>query len=54
MGLGFSPPPASKVKEWRLLEAAMRDGLLRYGLPEWKADGLIEDYAHYRRREAFA
>src|SRR5262245_7011943 len=33
-------------------EAAMRDGLLRFGLPEWQADGLIEDYAHYRRGEA--
>jgi uncharacterized protein YbjT (DUF2867 family) len=37
-----------------LPEAAMRDGLLRFGLPEWQADGLIEDYAHYRRGEASA
>src|SRR5262245_44373869 len=35
-----------------LPEAAMRDGLLRFGFPEWQADGLIEDYAHYRRGEA--
>ena len=37
-----------------LPEAAMRDGLLRFGLPEWQADGLIEDFAHYRRGEASA
>lgn len=37
-----------------LPEAAMRDGLLRFGFPEWQADGLIEDYAHYRRGEASA
>lgn len=33
---------------------AMRDALLRAGLPPWQADGLIEDYAHYRRGEASA
>ena len=33
-------------------EAAMRDTLLGFGFPEWQADGLIEDYAHYRRGEA--
>jgi hypothetical protein len=26
MGLGFSPPRASRVKEWRLLAAAAREG----------------------------
>jgi len=30
----------------------MRAELLRAGFPEWQADGLIEDYAHYRRGEA--
>ena len=30
-------------------EAAMRDALLSLGMPEWQVDGLIEDYAHYRR-----
>lgn len=35
-------------------EAAMREALLRFGIPEWQADGLIEDYAHYRRGEASA
>lgn len=33
-------------------EPAMRDALLGLGIPEWQADGLIEDYAHYRRGEA--
>ena len=30
----------------------MRDALLGAGFPQWQADGLIEDYAHYRRNEA--
>jgi hypothetical protein len=30
---------------------AMRDALLGMGMPPWQADGLIEDYAHYRRGE---
>jgi uncharacterized protein YbjT (DUF2867 family) len=30
----------------------MRNALLNAGLPHWQADGLIEDYAHYRRGEA--
>ena len=33
-------------------EAAMRESLRQFGLPEWQANGLIEDYAHYRRGEA--
>ncbi|MEA5594839.1 SDR family oxidoreductase [Rivularia sp. UHCC 0363] len=33
---------------------AMRDALLGVGFPIWQADGLIEDYAHYRRNEAAA
>jgi uncharacterized protein YbjT (DUF2867 family) len=33
-------------------ERAMRDALVGFGFPEWQADGLIEDYAHYRRGEA--
>lgn len=31
---------------------AMRDSLLGFGMPVWQADGLLEDYAHYRRNEA--
>ena len=30
----------------------MRDALLGFGLPQWQAEGLIEDYAHYRQGEA--
>lgn len=33
---------------------AMRDTLLSVGFPVWQADGLLEDYAHYRRNEAAA
>jgi uncharacterized protein YbjT (DUF2867 family) len=33
---------------------AMRDALLGLGVPEWQADGLVEDYEHYRRGEAEA
>ena len=35
-----------------LPEKVMRDGLLSLGMPAWQADGLLEDYAHYRRGEA--
>jgi uncharacterized protein YbjT (DUF2867 family) len=31
---------------------AMREALVRLGLPAWQADGVIEDYDHYRRGEA--
>jgi len=31
---------------------AMKEALLRIGFPLWQADGLVEDYAHYRRGEA--
>lgn len=33
-------------------EEEMRPGLLAAGFPEWQADGLLEDYAHYARGEA--
>ena len=32
----------------------MRGALIGVGLPVWQAEGLIEDYAHYRRGEASA
>jgi uncharacterized protein YbjT (DUF2867 family) len=31
---------------------AMQETLIKFGLPVWQADGLIEDYAHYSRGEA--
>ncbi len=33
---------------------AMKEALVGFGMPQWQADGLIEDYAHYRRGEASA
>jgi hypothetical protein len=30
----------------------MREALLGMQMPVWQADGLLEDYAHYRRGEA--
>ena len=33
---------------------AMMDALLGFGIPQWQAAGLIEDYAHYRDGEASA
>lgn len=35
-----------------VLPEAMREALVAAGLPDWQADGLIEDYAHYARGEA--
>jgi uncharacterized protein YbjT (DUF2867 family) len=32
--------------------ASMRTALLSAGFPDWQADGLLEDYAHYARGEA--
>ncbi|MFE4108641.1 SDR family oxidoreductase [Almyronema epifaneia] len=32
----------------------MREAMVGLGMPAWQADGLIEDYAHYRRNEAAA
>ncbi len=34
--------------------AAMRDALVKIGMPPWQGDGLVEDYAHYGRGEAAA
>jgi uncharacterized protein YbjT (DUF2867 family) len=35
-------------------EQDFREGLRGIHMPDWQADGLIEDYAHYRRGEASA
>lgn len=34
--------------------AHLQQALLSVGFPEWQADGLLEDYAHYARGEASA
>lgn len=33
-------------------EDVMKDAVIKAGFPQWQAEGLIEDYAHYRRNEA--
>lgn len=33
-------------------QQTMREALVGVGFPDWQADGLIEDYAHYARGEA--
>lgn len=33
-------------------EREFREALRGFGMPDWQADGLLEDYAHYRRGEA--
>lgn len=33
-------------------EDGMRESLLAHGMPTWMTDGVVEDYAHYRRGEA--
>ncbi len=40
------------IRFFDIPEQRMREALVGFGLPEWQADGLIEDYAHYRRGEA--
>jgi hypothetical protein len=32
--------------------AQMREALVGFGFPQWQADGVLEDYAHYQRGEA--
>jgi uncharacterized protein YbjT (DUF2867 family) len=40
------------VKFMDLPEQQFRNALRSTGMPDWQAEGLIEDYAHYRRGEA--
>ncbi len=32
--------------------AAMREALRSFDMPDWQADGLVEDYEHHSRSEA--
>jgi len=41
-----------RVEYVNIPPAAMKEALLSFGFPLWQADGLLEDYAHYRRGEA--
>jgi len=52
MAAGLSEATGRPIAYVDVPPAAMRDALLGMGAPPWQADGLIEDYAHYRRGEA--
>ena len=38
-----------EIKFVNVSPGSMRDALVGMGMPQWQADGLLEDYAHYRR-----
>lgn len=48
----FTAELGRQVKFVDVAPAEMRQAVLAAGFPEWQADGLIEDYAHYARGEA--
>jgi uncharacterized protein YbjT (DUF2867 family) len=48
----LSKAVAREIQYVDVPEEAMMGALLSIGLPHWQVDGLIEDYAHYRRGEA--
>ena len=50
----LSKAVGKQIRHVDLPPAAMREALLGFGMPAWQADGLIEDYDHYRRGEASA
>jgi uncharacterized protein YbjT (DUF2867 family) len=52
MALQLSNEVGKQITFVDISEDLMREALIGFGLPEWQADGLIEDYAHYRRGEA--
>jgi uncharacterized protein YbjT (DUF2867 family) len=54
MAEGLSEALGRRVAFVDIPPEAMREALLGVGLPVWQADGLVEDYAHYRRGEAAA
>jgi uncharacterized protein YbjT (DUF2867 family) len=54
MAEGLSEALGRQVAFVDIPPEAMRDALLGVGFPVWQADGLLEDYAHYRRGEAAA
>jgi len=54
MAEGLSEALGRQVTFIDISPEAMRDAFLGFGVPEWQVDGLIEDYAHYRRGEAEA
>src|ERR687890_1545092 len=54
MAEGLSEALGRQVMFIDIPPEAMREALLGLGFPEWQAEGLVEDYAHYRRGEAEA
>ncbi|ACU62515.1 SDR family oxidoreductase [Chitinophaga pinensis] len=50
----FSQVLAHPIHFINVPEEDMKNALLGVGFPEWQADGLLEDYAHYRLNEAAA
>src|SRR5829696_2007629 len=54
MAEGLSEALGRQVAFIDIPPEAMREALLGIGFPVWQAEGLVEDYAHYRRGEAAA
>ena len=52
MAAGLSEATGHPIAFVDVPPEAMRDALLGMGMPPSQADGLVEDYAHYRRGEA--
>lgn len=54
MASGLSEALGRKITFVNVSPESMNKTLVNLGMPAWQADGLIEDYAHYRRGEAAA
>jgi uncharacterized protein YbjT (DUF2867 family) len=48
----FSDALGRRVEFVDVSPEAMRGALIGVGIPLWQVEGLLEDYAHYRRNEA--
>jgi uncharacterized protein YbjT (DUF2867 family) len=52
MAEALSQATGRTIKFVDISPEAMREKLLELGMSKWRADGLLEDYDHYRRGEA--
>lgn len=52
MAAGLSKVLGREITFINVPPTAMREAVLQVGFPEWQAEGLIEDYAHYVKNEA--
>lgn len=52
MAAGLSRATGRTITFVDVPPAAMHEALQKAGFPEWQAEGLLEDYAHYHRGEA--